>query len=67
MAATDSNINIAGSVVDNDGPSLDGEGTNDPLNGVLHSFVRNNRDINNQKTASLAMQTQLNAMTGQLE
>ena len=67
MAAKDSKIHVAGSIIDDDDPTLDSGETNDPLKGVLHSLVRNKRDIIKQKAASLAMQTQLNGMTGQLE
>ena len=46
MSSKDSKIHVAGSLIDDDDPTLDSEETNDPLRGVLNSLIRNKRDIN---------------------
>ena len=67
MAAKNSKIHVVGSIIDDVDPTLDGEETNDPLLRVHSSLTRSKQEINKQKTASLAIQNQLNGMTGQLE
>ena len=67
MAAKDSKIHVTRSVIDDDDPTFDGKDTNNFFQGVHSSLARNKHEVIKQKTASLAMQTQLNGMAGQLE